>query len=322
MSPRKTPSYSTARKCARYGKDFDQHNAARIGHAATANALESPLTPGLYVTATPIGNASDITLRALRVLSNADAIIAEDTRVTARILAIHEIRRPLLSYNDNNAPKMRPKILEKLRQGARLALVSDAGTPLISDPGHKLVQAALAESLNVYSVPGPSAPLAALSTAGIASDRFLFAGFLPAKGGERRTALEELMTVPATLIFFEAPSRLVKTLADMAEILGPREAAVMREMTKLHEEARRGTLTELKDAFSGEPPKGEITLVIGPPPKGEAEEAHDSARIDRLLALALPHMPVGAASALVAEATGARKNRIYERALMLKNCSA
>jgi 16S rRNA (cytidine1402-2'-O)-methyltransferase len=318
MSLRKAPSYSKARARARNETDSNQHNAARIGQVAAKGAPESLLAPGLYVTATPIGNASDITLRALHILKNADAIVAEDTRVTARILAIHEIRRPLLCYNDNNAPKMRPKILERLRAGACLALVSDAGTPLVSDPGHKLVRAALAESLNVFAVPGPSAALAALSCAGIPTDRFLFAGFLPPKAGERRTALEELKAVPATLIFFEGPSRLGKTLADMAEILGDREAAVMRELTKLHEEVRRGTLPELAREYSGEQPKGEITLVVGPPSTLDPDSVRDQRKIDRLLELALPHMPVGAASALVAEATGERKNSVYERALALK----
>jgi 16S rRNA (cytidine1402-2'-O)-methyltransferase len=318
MAPRKEPSKSKARRAAQERNNFDQHNAARIGQVAAESDPESPLAPGLYVTATPIGNASDITLRALKVLQNADAIIAEDTRVTARLLAIHEIRRPLLSYNDNNASKMRPKILDRLRGGESLALVSDAGTPLISDPGHKLVLAALAESLAVYSIPGPSASLAALSTAGIATDRFMFVGFLPSKAGARRTALEGLRSVDATLVFFESPSRIGRTLADMAEILGARPAAVMRELTKLHEEARRGTLPELSNMFSGPPPRGEITLVVGPPPEPDPEGIVDASKVDRLLSHALPFMPVSAAAALIAEATGAKKKQIYERALALK----
>src|SRR5262245_57452745 len=208
-------------------------------------APAATLSPGLYITATPIGNASDVTLRALEVLRSCDAIVAEDTRVTARLLAIHGISRPLFIYNDYNAPSVRPKLLQRLREGARLALVSDAGTPLVSDPGHKLVTAAQAEGIAVHPVPGPSAALAALTVSGLSSERFLFAGFLPAKTGERRAALEELGVIPATLVVFESAQRLAETLKDMAEILGSRDAAVTRELTKLHEEVRRAPLMEL-----------------------------------------------------------------------------
>jgi len=238
--------------------------------------------------------------------------------VTARILAIHGISKPLHSYNDNNAVRMRPKILKMLREGARLALVSDAGTPLVSDPGHKLVRAAVQDGIAVHAIPGPSAALAALSSAGLPTDRFLFVGFLPSKPGERRSALEELKTVRASLIFFEAPPRLAKALADMAEILGAREAAAMRELTKLHEEARRGTLPELAAFYRAAQPKGEITLVVGPAPKDAEDLAAESPKIDQLLTQALDYMPVAAAAALVAEATGARKRVVYRRALELK----
>jgi len=213
---------------------------------------------------------------------------------------------------------MRPKLLKMLREGARLALVSDAGTPLVSDPGHKLVRDAVDEAVPVYAIPGPSAALAALSSAGLPTDRFLFVGFLPPKRGERRSALEELKAIRATLIFFEGPKRLSKTLTDMAEIFGRREAAVMRELTKLHEEARRGTLAELRDAYERTPPKGEITLIVGPPPKSEAEFGAENPKIDQLLTQALGYMPLAAATALVVEATGARKKVVYERALALK----
>ena len=274
------------------------------------------LSPGLYVTATPIGNASDITLRALHVLKSCDAIVAEDTRVTARLLAIHGISRPLLIYNDHNAPSVRPKLLQRLREGARLALVSDAGTPLISDPGLKLVTAAHEQGTAVYPIPGPSAPLAALAVAGLPSERFLFAGFLPPKSGERRSMLEELKSVPATLIFFESAQRLADSLRDMAEILGARDAAVARELTKLHEEIRRAPLRELADFYSNaEAPKGEITLVIGPPgPKSEETPA----RIDDLLAQVLPFMPVKSAATLIADLTGASRRAVYNRAIALK----
>jgi 16S rRNA (cytidine1402-2'-O)-methyltransferase len=275
----------------------------------------SPLPPGLYITATPIGNAADITLRALNVLKQCDAIVAEDTRVTSRLLSLYGISRPLLVYNDHNARSMRPKLLEKLRGGARFALVSDAGTPLVSDPGHRLVREAREAGLSVFPIPGASAALAALTAAGLPSDRFFFAGFLPAKSGERRTALAALRAVPATLIFFESAQRLGESLADMAEILGPREGAVARELTKLHEEVRRAPLEELAAIYTGAPPKGEIVVLAGPP---LPEAGPDPARIDALLRHALPFMPVKAASTLIAEATGAARRAVYLRALALK----
>ena len=267
--------------------------------------------------ATPIGNAGDIGLRALGILRAAGAIVAEDTRVTAKLLALHGISRPLLTYNDHNAERERPRLLERLGVGAALALVSDAGTPLISDPGHKLVREAHAHGIPIYAVPGASALLASLSIAGLPTNRFFFAGFLPAKSGERRAALEDLKTIASTLVFFESPQRLKDTLAAMAEIFGPRQAAVARELTKMHEEVRRGTLSELARHYAGAPtPKGEITLVIGPPavaaPAGQA-------KVDVLLALALPHMPVKEAAALVAAATGHARRDIYARALTLKD---
>ncbi|MCH8859271.1 MAG: 16S rRNA (cytidine(1402)-2'-O)-methyltransferase [Proteobacteria bacterium] len=301
------------------------HDAGKRG-ATQGKRQKSPqsssisnLAPGLYITATPIGNASDITLRALKVLKDCDVIVAEDTRVTARLLAIHGISRPLLSYNDHNAPSMRPRLLAKLRDGARLALVSDAGTPLISDPGLKLIRAAFEENLPVIPIPGPSAVLAALSVAGLPTDRFLFAGFLPAKRGARRAALETLRSVPASLVFFESPGRLAAALADMADILGPRDGAVGREITKLHEEFRRAPLTKLAAHYAKAPsPKGEITVVTAPP---ASTQAPNIARIDGLLSSALAFMPVRAAAALVAKATGAARRTVYARALVLKKSS-
>jgi 16S rRNA (cytidine1402-2'-O)-methyltransferase len=273
------------------------------------------LAPGLYVTATPIGNASDISLRALNVLKHCDAIIAEDTRVTSRLLAIHGISRRFLTYNDHNAAKMRPKILAELRADARLALVSDAGTPLISDPGLKLVREALADGIAVHPIPGPSAAIAALSISGLATDRFLFAGFLPSRKGERQTALAELRAIPATLVFYESPNRLAESLKDMAETLGPdRDGVVARELTKLHEDVTRGTLARLADAFDGVPLRGEITILVAPP----AKAAPDFAKAESLLKAALAFMPVSAAASLVAEATGGAKRELYARALALK----
>lgn len=273
------------------------------------------LAPGLYVTATPIGNARDITLRALDALKECDAIVAEDTRVTAKLLAIYGISKPLSAYNDHNAVRERPKLIAKLQQGARIALVSDAGTPLISDPGYKLVRDALAEGIAVYSLPGASAPLTALTLAGLPTDRFLFAGFLPSRQGERKNALEELRNLRATLIFFESPQRLGDALNDMLSILGNRPAAIARELTKLHEELRRGGLSSLAAQYASETPKGEVTVLVGPP--GDVEP--DFAKAEKLLKEALPFMPVRAAADLVAEALDLSRREIYARALTLKS---
>jgi 16S rRNA (cytidine1402-2'-O)-methyltransferase len=279
-------------------------------------SIEAILVPGLYIAATPIGNAADITLRALNVLKHCDAIVAEDTRVTSRLLAIHGISRPLLVYNDHNAASMRPKLLERLRSAARLALVSDAGTPLVSDPGHKLVREALRQGLPVFPIPGPSAVLAGLVSAGLPTDRFFFGGFLPAKPGERRRRLEDFKSISATLIFFESAQRLGDALAEMADVLGPRDVAVARELTKLHEEVRRGTLRELAAHYAAVPARGEIVLLVGPPLE---HESPDSVRIDALLTQALAFMPVKAAVSLIAEATGVGRRAIYGRALALKD---
>jgi 16S rRNA (cytidine1402-2'-O)-methyltransferase len=278
--------------------------------------LKVELSPGLYVTATPIGHARDLTLRALDVLSACDLIVAEDTRVTAKLLAIHGISKPLAAYNDHNAARERPRLLGKLKNGARIALVSDAGTPLVSDPGFKLVRAAIEEGIAVHAVPGASAALTGLVLSGLPSDRFLFAGFLSAKAGERATVLQELKSLRATLIFFESTQRLADTLAAMAEIFGPRSATVAREMTKLHEEVRRGTLAELAAHYASvQAPKGEATLLVGPPHEAEA----DTAAIDVALDAALPFMPLKAASDMIAGLTGASRKAVYARGLEKKN---
>jgi len=277
------------------------------------------LTAGLYLTATPIGHARDVSLRALDILKAVDLIAAEDTRVTSKLLAIHGIARPLAPYNDHNAARERPRLLEKLKAGARIALVSDAGTPLVSDPGFKLVRAALAEGIAVHAVPGASAVLTGLTLSGLPSDRFLFAGFLSAKAGERRAALEELKHVRATLIFFESAQRLGDSLTEMAAILGARDAVVAREMTKLHEEVRRGTLAELASHYAhAAPPKGEVTLLVGPPEEAEA----DFGKIDAALDAALAFMPLKAASDLIAALTGASRKEIYALGLKKKNAQS
>jgi 16S rRNA (cytidine1402-2'-O)-methyltransferase len=292
----------------------------KISAHSRASGIKPPddtdLPPGLYVTATPIGNARDITLRALEVLEGVDAIAAEDTRVTAKLLAIHGISKPLSPYNDHNGERERPRLLSRLKEGARIALVSDAGTPLVSDPGYKLVRAAYAENVAVHVIPGPSAPLAALILSGLPSDRFLFAGFLPPRSGERRSALEELKSQSATLIFFESGPRLSDTLADMADVLGDRASAVARELTKLFEETRRGTLGELAKHYEkAGAPKGEITLVV----EGAKEATPDFAKLDVLLDQALQFMPVRAAADLLASAFDQPRKPIYERALARKN---
>ena len=280
------------------------------------SGAEGTLAPGLYVTATPIGNARDITLRALDVLAGCDLIAAEDTRVSAKLLSLHDLSRPLTPYNDHHGQRARPRLLALLKEGARIALISDAGTPLISDPGYKLVREALAEGIAVHAIPGASATLTALALSGLPTDRFMFAGFLSAKAGERATALSELKQIPATLIFFESTQRLAESLAQMAEVLGDRAAAVTRELTKLHEEVRRGTLVGLAEQYGREPtPKGEVTVLVGPPAKAQA----DNAKIDVLLDKALPFMPVRAAADLIAEALALPRKEIYRRALDRKN---
>jgi len=276
------------------------------------------LAAGLYILATPIGNARDISLRALETLKGCDVIAAEDTRVTSKLLSIHGISRPLIPYNDHNAPQMRPKILDRLGQGGSVALVSDAGTPLVSDPGYKLVREAIAMGAPVIALPGPSAVLAGLTLSGLPSDRFLFAGFLSSRAGERQSALQELKGVRATLIFFESAQRLGESLGALADVLGDRQAAVARELTKMHEEVRRGPLRELAAHYEkAGAPRGEVTLVVAPP----LAEVPDDARIDAALASALAFMPVKAASELIAALTGGSRKQIYARALELKDAA-
>ncbi|HUZ73121.1 MAG TPA: 16S rRNA (cytidine(1402)-2'-O)-methyltransferase [Stellaceae bacterium] len=286
--------------------------AARSKHdARDADAI----APGLYVVATPIGNADDITLRALRVLRQADVIACEDTRVSAKLLRRHGIATERVSYHDHNAARMGPVLIERIAAGAAVALISDAGTPLVSDPGYALVRAAIARGVAVTVVPGPSAPVAALVLSGLPAERFLFAGFLPPKAAARRRALETLKPVPATLVFLEAAPRLAAALADMAEVLGDRPAAVARELTKLFEEVRRDRLAALAATYrAAGPPKGEIVVVVGPP---EDAPAIGAAALDDALRAALVRMSVKDASAAVAAATGLPRRAVYARALQL-----
>ncbi len=275
-----------------------------------------PIRAGLYIVATPIGNLGDISLRALETLAAADTILCEDTRVTRKLTGHFGITASLKPYHDHNAEKVRPAVLRALQNDEIIALVSDAGTPLVSDPGFKLVAEAAAENVFVSPIPGPSAALAALSVAGLPSDRFLFAGFLPVKAGARRQVLEELKTVPATLIFFESPKRLAASLDAMSEVLGARQVCVARELTKLHEEVRRGDLGEMAASYRSEPaPRGEVAVVVSPP--GAAEVLSDEA-VDAMLGEALETMPVKAAAASLVERTGRSRRDLYSRALAIK----
>jgi 16S rRNA (cytidine1402-2'-O)-methyltransferase len=266
------------------------------------------------VVATPIGNLGDVTLRALEVLSQADVIACEDTRVTAKLLNAHGITTKLTAYHDHNAERVRPGLIERLQQGEKVALVSDAGTPLVSDPGYRLVRECAALGIRVVPLPGASSVMAALVAAGLPTDRFLFAGFLPPKKEGRRKALAELASVRASLLFLESPHRLAESLIDMSEMLGAREAAIARELTKLHEEIRRGTLPELAAHYAAAAePKGEIVVVVGPPPQAVASP--DS--LDDALGPALREMTLRDAVAKVARDTGIARGKVYARALEL-----
>ena len=272
--------------------------------------------PGiLYLVATPIGNLADITYRAVETLRAVTAIACEDTRQTRKLLDHYNIQRPLVSYHEHNEAERAAALLERLHAGDDIALVSDAGTPLISDPGCKLAAEAAAAGIAVTSVPGPSAALAALTSSGLPTDRFFFEGFLPPKGAARRERINALAGIPATLLFYEAPSRLAAALADLAAELGPRPAAVARELTKLYEETRRGALTELAAHYAAEgPPKGEIVIVVGPPLAAAPLEAD---ALDREIVAALGALSVKDAAAAVAAQTGLPRRQVYARALRL-----
>ena len=281
------------------------------GHVIPAPALAS----GLYLVATPIGNLGDVTLRGLAALASADIVACEDTRVTAVLLRRFGIKARLLAYHDHNAAKQRPKILDALAEGKAVALVSDAGTPLVSDPGYRLAGAVREAGHAVVAVPGASSVLAALVSSGLPTDAFLFAGFLPPKTVARRKRLAELATVPATLVFFESAQRLAEALADMAEVFGrERGAAVTRELTKAFETVRQGSLGAIAEEFAGPPPKGEIVVVVGPP----LEKAVGAAEADEILTSLLADNPVGAAAAEAAAITGLPRRDLYRRALALK----
>ena len=273
-----------------------------------------PVAPGLYMVATPIGNLRDITLRALDVLAGADVVLAEDTRVSGKLLAAHGISAKLERYDEHAAARVRPRILAALAGGARIALISDAGTPLVSDPGYRLAIEAVAQGSAVFPIPGASAVMAALTVAGLPTDRFLFAGFPPPKSAARRTFLDGLKGVRSTLILFEGASRLGASLADMAAVLGPRPAAVARELTKLHETVVRGPLGLLAADPRFVAPKGEIVVLVGPGDDVQATpETADAALVE-----ALTRAGPGEAAAEVAKALGLPRRDLYARALALR----
>ena len=292
--------------------DVERQRSYVIGQAVFS---ARPLPPALYLVATPIGNLGDVTIRALEVLAAADILACEDTRVTRVLLARYGISRRLTAYHEHNAAQAGPKLVEAVLAGKSVALVSDAGTPLISDPGYRLAGEVLDAGGTVVPIPGASALLAALTASGLPSDTFLFAGFLPVKAGQRTTRLDELKAVPATLVFYESPRRLAGSLAAMAQALGDRPAAVCRELTKAFEEVRRGSLAGLAEAYADEDtPRGEIVVCVGPPP-ARAESVED---VDALLLSLAAELGASKAAAEVAKMTGGRKAELYRRLMELK----
>ncbi|WLR92770.1 16S rRNA (cytidine(1402)-2'-O)-methyltransferase [Shinella zoogloeoides] len=302
----------TASGAGEGGKTFRLHNAVIPAR---------PLEPALYLVATPIGNLSDITLRALETLAGADVLACEDTRVTRVLLDRYGIVNRPYAYHEYNADEAGPRLIAALDAGKSVALVSDAGTPLVSDPGYRLALLAIAAGHRVVPIPGASAPLAALVGSGLPNDAFFFAGFLPSKDKARRDRLAELAQVPATLLFFESPHRIAATVAAAAEVLGDeRPACVCRELTKTFEEFRRGTLGDLAAHYGdGHTVKGEIVFVIGPPGEAAAPEAED---VDRLLAALVKDMSAGKAATEAARQTGLPRRDLYQRLIDLKGGDA
>ena len=290
---------------------------------APASKPQPVAEPGLWLVATPIGNLEDISQRALAVLSSVERIACEDTRHTARLLARHGIKTRLISYHEHNAARVRPALIRALASGGSVALVADAGTPLISDPGYKLVRAALDAGVRVTGCPGPSAPLLALILSGLPTDRFYFGGFLPSRMGPRRQALAALRPLDATLVFLESPRRLAASLEDMAATLGPRPAAVARELTKRHEEVRRGTLVALAGHYGvAGAPKGEVVVVVDGDRDAAARPGLSDAEIDSRLDNLLAVGTVRDAAAAVSAETGLPRRKLYARALARRRARA
>lgn len=275
------------------------------------------LAPGLHIVATPIGNLGDMTIRGLAALAAADSVLCEDTRTTAKLFDRYAIRTPLQPYHEHNAAKVRPAVLGRLAQGARIALVSDAGMPLVSDPGYRLVREAVQMGITVTACPGPSAVLTGLALSGLPTNRFAFFGFMPHKAGERKTLFDEIASLRSTLIFFESPHRIVGALRDVAMVFPGREIVVARELTKLHEEILRGPADEIAAALAGRPAvKGEITLLIGPPV--DDGTAVTDADLTSAIIKALETMPASKAATSVARCFGLGKKDIYNRILAMK----
>ncbi len=288
-------------------------------HAALRDVIARPIKAGLYLVATPIGNLHDVSLRAIATLVQADDVYCEDSRTSRRLLSRFAISRRLKTYQEHNAERTRPEILDALARGRSIAVISDAGTPVISDPGFKLVRAAIAAGHDIVPVPGPSAVAAAISAAGLASDRFLFVGFLPQRSNARRNQLCELASAPFTLVFFESPHRLAATLDDLAAEFGAtREAVIARELTKKFEEFKRGTLADLAAWATATPPRGEITIVVDgcdvQPSGGDVSDSEIAERLRAALEVASPSQ----ASRQVADALGVEKSRVYDIGLRLK----
>lgn len=276
--------------------------------------MATTLQPGLYIVATPIGNLGDLSPRAASILRDADVIAVEDSRVTAKLLNHIGVKRPMQPYHDHNADKVRPGLIERMGTEA-VALVSDAGTPLISDPGYKLVRDARAAGRNVVTIPGPSAAIAALTLAGLPTDRFLFVGFLPPKAKAKADQLAEFKVLKATLVFYESGPRLADTLATLGDVLGNRDAAVAREITKAYEECVAGTLRELATRYEESPPKGEIVIIVGPPGEPEAASGDE---IEAALVEAMKSASPAKAAGEVARTLGADRKALYARALELQ----
>lgn len=271
---------------------------------------------GLYLVATPIGNLGDLSPRAVDVLKNADVVACEDTRITGKLLSLNAVSTPMVNYHEHNADKMRPVLTARLKKGETVALVSDAGTPLVSDPGHKLVADCIKEGIYVTAVPGASALLTALQLSGLPTRRFLFQGFLPPKSSARKTTLSELKNVPSTLIFYEAPQRMIETLTDMKEVLGDRNCSVSRELTKKFEQTVRGKISDILDLYAQNGvPKGEFVIVVAPPLEEKAGEQD----VETALKQALETMSVKDAAAFVAQELNTNKKEVYTLALKLKN---
>lgn len=314
-----TPPEDAALDPAHEAVDPRAGGDSRQGEAASSTRLfriDPDLASGLYVVSTPIGNLRDITLRALDVLASCDTVCAEDTRVAAKLLSAFGVSARLRPYHDHNGAQARPALLNELQSGARIALISDAGTPLVSDPGFKLVREAAQAGISVIAIPGASAPLAALASSGLPTDRFTFAGFPPPRSGARRTFLSDLKANAGTLVFFEGPSRLVASLTDMADVLGARDAVVARELTKKFEELRRGTLAELAAHYAeAGPPRGEIVVLVGP---CDGAEPQDADAVDAAILAAGEDRPLKEVAAEIAERFGMKRRDVYERALELR----